>query len=177
MNDDGPVLPVKPNEPDDGKTIAPVQQAAAPPGQRRQGKALFFEPVARRTEAARQDDLEPRLLRLFRQRQAVGQEIPVLGGDEDDGLLGLCRSFGHHKNRPMGLAENALLDTSLAAGTALAFSALGTGFLLDWLKRHQRLDRPNERSSHDAPTPRGAGPAVLAAILLGWFIAGRFGTA
>ncbi|MFM9172870.1 MAG: glycosyl transferase, partial [Acidimicrobiaceae bacterium] len=30
-----------------------------------------------------------------------------------------------------------------------------------------RLDIPNERSSHTSPTPRGAGLAVVAAFLLG----------
>jgi len=46
------------------------------------------------------------------------------------------------------------------------------GFTLTWLIRKSalktnRLDIPNERSSHTSPTPRGAGLAVVVAFLLG----------
>lgn len=75
----------------------------------------------------------------------------------------------------MGLAEISPLDTSLAVLTALAISAAGTGFMRNWLLRHQRLDRPNERSSHRAPTPRGAGPAFVFAIVAAWIVGNAFG--
>ncbi|MBT5946010.1 MAG: glycosyl transferase [Rhodospirillaceae bacterium] len=55
----------------------------------------------------------------------------------------------------------------IAAATALASAAL-VGLVRVQLLRHDILDRPNERSSHDAPTPRGGGLGVLAALLPAW---------
>jgi UDP-N-acetylmuramyl pentapeptide phosphotransferase/UDP-N-acetylglucosamine-1-phosphate transferase len=55
----------------------------------------------------------------------------------------------------------------IAAATALASAAL-VGLVRVQLLRHDILDRPNERSSHDAPTPRGGGLGVLAALLPVW---------
>src|SRR5712672_2018953 len=43
---------------------------------------------------------------------------------------------------------------------------LGTGALIPLLRRRAVLDRPNERSLHVVPVPRGAGIAVVGAILL-----------
>ncbi|MBL8671797.1 MAG: glycosyltransferase family 4 protein [Alphaproteobacteria bacterium] len=77
---------------------------------------------------------------------------------------------------PAGLGWSGLLrDATIVAAAALATAAL-TGGVRRWLLRRQVLDRPNERSSHKAPTPRGGGIAVLAAvasaggvlIALGW---------
>src|SRR5260370_21918775 len=45
---------------------------------------------------------------------------------------------------------------------------LGTRALIPLLRRGVVLDRPNERSSHAMPTPRGGGVAVIAAIVLAW---------
>jgi UDP-N-acetylmuramyl pentapeptide phosphotransferase/UDP-N-acetylglucosamine-1-phosphate transferase len=50
----------------------------------------------------------------------------------------------------------------------LALSLGLTWLLRRWLLRRQILDRPNERSSHEAPTPRGGGIAVLAVLLPAW---------
>ncbi len=55
----------------------------------------------------------------------------------------------------------------IAAATALA-SAAFVGLVRLQLLRHDILDRPNERSSHDVPTPRGGGLGVLAALLPAW---------
>ena len=41
------------------------------------------------------------------------------------------------------------------------------------LLRRDILDRPNERSSHDTPTPRGGGIGLMAALLPAW-VAGAF---
>jgi UDP-N-acetylmuramyl pentapeptide phosphotransferase/UDP-N-acetylglucosamine-1-phosphate transferase len=49
---------------------------------------------------------------------------------------------------------------------ALVLTAATTGLLLPQLRRRAILDRPNERSSHDAPTPRGGGIAVVGIVLL-----------
>lgn len=48
-------------------------------------------------------------------------------------------------------------------------SWLGTGALIPLLRRRAVLDRPNERSLHRIPTPRGGGIAVVAAIVVAWW--------
>jgi UDP-N-acetylmuramyl pentapeptide phosphotransferase/UDP-N-acetylglucosamine-1-phosphate transferase len=56
------------------------------------------------------------------------------------------------------------LVTAVGFGVSLG----GTGLLIRYLTRRRILDRPNERSSHSVPTPRGGGIAVLAAIMAAW---------
>lgn len=59
--------------------------------------------------------------------------------------------------------------TTLAApALAFALACLGTRVLIGALTRRSVLDRPNERSSHTTPVPRGGGLAVVAAIAIGW---------
>ncbi len=58
-----------------------------------------------------------------------------------------------------------LLVPALAALTTF----IVTGRLLPWLRR-KALDRPNARSSHQVPTPRGGGLGVLAGLLPGWVV-------
>ena len=67
----------------------------------------------------------------------------------------------------MNLGTAALLAalTGLAAWSA---TALALRFL-DW---RAILDRPNERSSHQRPTPRGGGIALVPVILLAWTAVG-----
>jgi UDP-N-acetylmuramyl pentapeptide phosphotransferase/UDP-N-acetylglucosamine-1-phosphate transferase len=48
----------------------------------------------------------------------------------------------------------------------LAATALGVRLLLPWLKARAVLDRPNERSSHVHPTPRGGGIVVVAVLIV-----------
>ena len=48
------------------------------------------------------------------------------------------------------------------------FSGLATWALIPVLRRRGVLDRPNQRSSHQVPTPRGGGIAVVATVLLAW---------
>jgi len=48
----------------------------------------------------------------------------------------------------------------------------GTRLLIRQLSRREILDRPNERSSHSRPTPRGGGLAVVGALLLAWVVLG-----
>ena len=69
------------------------------------------------------------------------------------------------------------LDWTFAAAPALALAAAvwGTGKVLVWLERRQILDRPNERSSHTRPTPRGGGLAVTTAVILAWALAALAG--
>lgn len=70
----------------------------------------------------------------------------------------------------------AFLAIALCAGLA---SWLGTWRLIEILAVKGVLDRPNRRSSHTAPTPRGGGIAVTGAVVLSWaaimFIAGGLG--
>ncbi|MBV8491851.1 MAG: glycosyltransferase family 4 protein [Alphaproteobacteria bacterium] len=60
-----------------------------------------------------------------------------------------------------------LLSIAVVIGDGL-IAWLGTGALIPLLRRHAVLDRPNERSLHDIPTPRGGGIAVIGAIMLAW---------
>jgi UDP-N-acetylmuramyl pentapeptide phosphotransferase/UDP-N-acetylglucosamine-1-phosphate transferase len=55
------------------------------------------------------------------------------------------------------------------------FCWLATGALIPILRRRDVLDRPNARSSHLAPTPRGGGIAVTGAVLLAWIVLGKTG--
>ena len=50
----------------------------------------------------------------------------------------------------------------------LAAALVGIGILLPLLVRKAILDHPNERSSHEAPTPKGGGIALVPVIGLAW---------
>ena len=58
---------------------------------------------------------------------------------------------------------------SLAAGGA-GFAAVAalTGLVRAVLRRHGVMDRPNERSSHAGPVPRGGGIAVVGVLIAAW---------
>ena len=60
----------------------------------------------------------------------------------------------------------------LAAVATAAFA--GTGALLPFLRARAILDHPNERSSHDTPTPKGGGLALMAVVLVAWVAAGLY---
>jgi UDP-N-acetylmuramyl pentapeptide phosphotransferase/UDP-N-acetylglucosamine-1-phosphate transferase len=85
-------------------------------------------------------------------------------------LPGLC--FCRYKqNRTTNGTPNVIwtltIIASIASVTALASAAL-VGLVQAQLLRHDILDQPNERSSHNAPTPRGGGLGMLAALLPVW---------
>src|SRR6266567_1194938 len=61
------------------------------------------------------------------------------------------------------------LLTGVVAATGL-IACIGTRLLIPLLRRAAVLDHPNERSSHDAPTPRGGGIAPIAAIIFAWLV-------
>ncbi|HKS88336.1 MAG TPA: glycosyltransferase family 4 protein [Stellaceae bacterium] len=63
--------------------------------------------------------------------------------------------------------SDAAMRAAIVVGAGLA-ACLGTRALIPLLIRAAMLDRPNERSSHYAPTPRGGGIAVVAAVVLAW---------
>jgi UDP-N-acetylmuramyl pentapeptide phosphotransferase/UDP-N-acetylglucosamine-1-phosphate transferase len=62
---------------------------------------------------------------------------------------------------------NPLLLAAIIAAAGLS-ACLGTRALIPLLRRAAVLDHPNERSLHEAPTPRGGGIALVAAILISW---------
>ena len=65
-----------------------------------------------------------------------------------------------------------------AAAVALATGLccwLATGALIPILRRRDVLDRPNERSSHLAPIPRGGGIAVIGTLVLAWVALHQWG--
>ena len=58
---------------------------------------------------------------------------------------------------------------------SFAIAAVVTGLLVRWLARWKMVDRPNERSSHTRPTPRGGGIGVLAGLAAGMGVAAAQG--
>lgn len=55
----------------------------------------------------------------------------------------------------------------LILATAFLLSLLSTRFLVLYLSKKGLIDIPNHRSSHQIPTPRGGGIAIIISILLG----------
>jgi UDP-N-acetylmuramyl pentapeptide phosphotransferase/UDP-N-acetylglucosamine-1-phosphate transferase len=74
-----------------------------------------------------------------------------------------------------GIGEWAIILTVVAAAAILC--SLGTRALIPMLLHRQVLDRPNARSSHGVPTPRGGGLAPVCVIVLAWAISVLWGSA
>lgn len=64
----------------------------------------------------------------------------------------------------------------MAVGLTLLLSAALCGAYLLLARRWQILDRPNERSSHQMPTPHGGGVPLLLAFAAGLAISGNWST-
>lgn len=62
------------------------------------------------------------------------------------------------------------LEWTLAFVLTGAASAAATWGVLRLLERRGVYDRPNERSSHQSPTPRGGGLAVVPVLLVAWIL-------
>jgi UDP-N-acetylmuramyl pentapeptide phosphotransferase/UDP-N-acetylglucosamine-1-phosphate transferase len=76
----------------------------------------------------------------------------------------------HHQLAP-GTAHLGSGDAIAAAAILAATAFLGglaTRALIPALRRRDVLDRPNERSSHTVPIPRGGGIALIGTVLLAW---------
>ena len=58
----------------------------------------------------------------------------------------------------------------VSAAAVLIATLAATGFVLKFLRRYAIFDRPNERSSHTNPVPRGGGLAVIAVLTVAWAI-------
>jgi UDP-N-acetylmuramyl pentapeptide phosphotransferase/UDP-N-acetylglucosamine-1-phosphate transferase len=69
----------------------------------------------------------------------------------------------------------AAWPAAVAVATGL-LTCLTTRALIPILAGRQILDRPNERSSHRVPTPRGGGIAVIGSLLLAWIALIRTGS-
>lgn len=69
---------------------------------------------------------------------------------------------------------DAIAAAAIAAAAAL-LCGLGTRALVPLLRRGGALDRPNDRSSHTLPTPRGGGIAVIGTVLAIWVWAAAAG--
>jgi UDP-N-acetylmuramyl pentapeptide phosphotransferase/UDP-N-acetylglucosamine-1-phosphate transferase len=67
-----------------------------------------------------------------------------------------------------GTDEQATILAIMAVLSAGVLSAAATGIALRVLRQRAILDRPNERSSHTVPTPRGGGWGLLAGLLPAW---------
>jgi UDP-N-acetylmuramyl pentapeptide phosphotransferase/UDP-N-acetylglucosamine-1-phosphate transferase len=65
----------------------------------------------------------------------------------------------------------------IVAASAFVTSCAGTRALVAILRRRAVLDRPNERSSHVAPTPRGGGIAVIGVSVVAWLAVAADGIA
>lgn len=70
--------------------------------------------------------------------------------------------------KPGMIADPTSLRLALIFAVSLAASLILTGLLRRWLLSCQILDRPNERSAHATPVPRGGGIAILAVLLPAW---------
>jgi len=60
-------------------------------------------------------------------------------------------------------------DSWIAAAAFLA-SFIGTGMLRRYALRNNLLDVPNSRSSHQSPTPRGGGAAIVVAFFISTYL-------
>ena len=60
------------------------------------------------------------------------------------------------------------LEIAALGAACIAASWAATRVLIDVLASHAILDRPNARSSHRAPVPRGGGIAVIGVALPAW---------
>ncbi len=62
------------------------------------------------------------------------------------------------------------LVAAMAFSAVLGLSALATASVLQALEKRGIVDQPNERSSHEAPTPRGGGLAVIGVLVPSWIV-------
>src|SRR4051812_36627880 len=68
------------------------------------------------------------------------------------------------------------MPTGILIAVCGGLSLLLTGLVRRYALRHEMLDRPNSRSSHATPTPRGGGVAIVIAGELGLALGTLLGT-
>jgi len=62
------------------------------------------------------------------------------------------------------------LSALVWGAVALIVTAALTGIVRAALRRYAVLDKPNQRSSHQVPVPRGGGIAVIGVVLILWLV-------
>ncbi len=98
---------------------------------------------------------------LLRQRQRRLRDTGVFPQEKDSRSAGL-----------MALTWQAFLSHLLFAGGLCLLS----WWITRWMVYHTEfLDIPNERSSHDRPTPRGGGISIVAVFLIGLLMIAAIG--
>jgi len=70
--------------------------------------------------------------------------------------------------------SSAVFPAVVCLATGL-FSCIGTRVLIPLLSDRDLVDRPNERSSHVMPTPRGGGIAVVGGVVIAWLVLAQVG--
>lgn len=76
----------------------------------------------------------------------------------------------------MGLNKGSIVGPLGLLFLAFFISYLGTFVVRGWALRSGVVDIPNERSSHDRPTPRGGGMAIVVSFLAAMLLASFFYT-
>lgn len=71
----------------------------------------------------------------------------------------------------------ASLNLWLPTLVSFCAAAAVTALLVQWMPRWRMMDRPNERSSHEKPTPRGGGLGILVGVALAVLTADVLGIA
>jgi UDP-N-acetylmuramyl pentapeptide phosphotransferase/UDP-N-acetylglucosamine-1-phosphate transferase len=66
----------------------------------------------------------------------------------------------------------SLLDIAAMVALTAVAAWMATGIALHYLNKRAILDNPNERSSHQQPTPRGGGIALVPVIVVAWGMIG-----
>jgi UDP-N-acetylmuramyl pentapeptide phosphotransferase/UDP-N-acetylglucosamine-1-phosphate transferase len=61
-----------------------------------------------------------------------------------------------------------LLDVAVMVALTVAAAWTTSGLALRYLDKRAILDKPNERSSHKNPTPRGGGIALVPVVVIAW---------
>src|SRR3990167_2369992 len=97
----------------------------------------------------------------------------VAGVSLADGRL--CHGVSHRKKYGESGLMDRLFPILLFIGV-FAAALLATHIILRILRRRSVFDRPNERSSHTAPTPRGGGWALVIVLVPVWSYIGLTGT-
>ena len=69
------------------------------------------------------------------------------------------------------------MSQGMVIALATLLAAVLTGWMRSYALRVDLLDRPNERSSHAVPTPRGGGVAIVGSFLLALLCLGTAGAA
>ena len=98
-------------------------------------------------------------------RATVEGYVPASSGPSDRGQGRMAARLAHASLEGMPHVQPALWAVAMVAGCA-GLSALLILILRPILMRHL-LAHPNARSSHQAPTPQGAGLAVMASVFAG----------